>query len=39
MLKTIATNFLGIVMVLVSGSPAHAIAQPEIVNVDNNEKM
>lgn len=39
MIKTIATNFLGIVMLLVLGSTAHAIAQPEIVNVDNNEKM
>jgi hypothetical protein len=39
MLKTIAANFLGIVMFLVSGSPAHAMGQPEIVNVDNNEKM
>ena len=39
MLKTIATNFLRIVMLLVSGSPAHAMGQPEIVNVDKNEKM
>ena len=39
MLKTIATNFLGIVMLLVLGSLAHAMGQPKIVNVDNNEKM
>ena len=37
MLKTSATNFLGMLQVL--GSPAHAIGQPEIVNVYNNEKM